>query len=101
MILNGDVQIAQGSRSGVYQRARGLINNRGHWSQIDGSNALWYDSITLNAWFIGSSNSLGTNTGGIRSIHASACPTGDNIFRYVTGGEFVLAPINSVSIQCV
>ena len=100
VILDGDVQVTQGSRSGIYQRDRGLINNRNFWNQIDGGNSLWY-SIRNNRWFIGSSSSLGTNTGGIFSVQAFACPTSDNFYQYVSGGEFIPAPINSVFIQCV
>ena len=49
---------------------------------------------------MGSSSDVGSNFGGIESAKDSACPTSDNQFKYVDD-EWRLAPINSVSIQCV
>ena len=101
--LNGVVKDKQGQygRAGTYQKASGLINNRSHWNKIDGDLALWYD-ISYNEWTIGDSSDLGSNTGGIYSVQDTACPTSDNLFKYADGaGEWPLAPINSVSIQCV
>ena len=103
VILNGDIQGTQGSRSGVYQKGRGLFTNRSHWNQIGGGNSLWYE-ILINAWFIGSSSNIGdaSNTdGGINSVQDTACPTSDNRFQFFDGTGFILLPINSVSIQCV
>ena len=98
--LNGVVKDKWGSKAGTYQKASGLINNRSHWNQIDGDQALWYD-ITTNTWLIGSSSKLGSNIGGIESVQDTACPTSDNLFKYADSGKWPLAPINSVSIQCV
>ena len=93
--------------AGTYQKASGLINNRSYWNQIDGdwnmiggNKALWWDS-KANAWTIGSSSNLGSNIGCIKSVQDSACPTSNNRFNYSDGVKFNLAPINSVSIQCV
>ena len=98
--LSGVVKDKQGGFAGNYQKASDLINGRSFWNQINGDSALWWDKIA-NAWTIGNLRDLGSNTGGIVSAQDSASPTSDNIFKYVSGGEFVLAPINSVSIQCV
>ena len=100
--LNGVVKDKHGSKAGTYQKASDLINGRSYYNQIDGDQALWWDKIT-NVWMIGPSSYLGSNTGGISSVQDSACPTSDNLFKYadVAASVFVLAPINTVSIQCV
>ena len=98
--LNGVVKGEQWDKEGIYQKASGLINNRSYWNQINGGNALWWDNIT-NVWMIGLSSYLGTNRGGIHSAQDSACLTSDNLFKHWNGGKWPLAPINSVSIQCV
>lgn len=95
--------------AGTYQKASGLINNRSYWNQIDGEyqayrelhlydQALWWDNIT-NTWTIGHSRN---GYGGIISVQDSACPTSEYLFKYFDGTtNYPLAPINSVSIQCV
>ena len=98
--LNGVVKDKQGGCVGIYQKASELINGRSYWNQINGDSALWWDDIS-NEWTIGSSSKLGSKIGGIHSVQDSACPTSDNLFKYYDGVEFNLAPINSVSIQCV
>ena len=98
--LNGVVKDKQGGFAGTYQKANGLTNNRSYWNKINGDHALWWDK-TANVWLIGSSSNLGSNTGGIDSVQDAACPTSDNLFKYWNGDKFLLAPINSVSIQCV
>ena len=98
--LNGVVKDKQSSRAGTYQKASGLSNNRSYWNHIDKDYALWWDNSNNN-WKIGDSSDLGSNTGAIASVQDTACPTSDNLFEYVNGGKFILAPINSVSIQCV
>ena len=99
--LNGVVNDKKSSRAGIYQKASGLKNNRSYWNEIYGEHALWWDKIT-NIWMIGIASDLGSIIGGIHSAQDSACPTSDNLFKYVNDDlEFVLAPINSVSIQCV
>ena len=102
--LNGVVKDIKGISAGIYQKASELINNRSYWNQIDGNNALWWDIIT-NVWMIGSSSNLGSDTGGIHSAQDSACPTSDHLFKYpigsVNSAKWPIAPINSVSIQCV
>ena len=98
--LYGDVRYKQGENAGTYQKASGLINDRSYWIQINGGNALWWDSIT-NVWMIGYSSDLGTDRGTIHSAQDSACPTSENLFKHWNGGKWPLAPINSVSIQCV
>ena len=98
--INGVVKDKQGEIAGTYQKGNELINNRSYWNKIDGDQALWWDNIT-NTWMFGESSVLGSNTGGIVSVQDSACPTSDNLFKYADGEKFVLAPINSVSIQCV
>ena len=99
--LNGVVKDKQGGFAGTYQKASGLINGRSYYNQIDGDQALWWDKIS-NSWMIGDSCDLGSNIGGIKSAQDSACPTSDNLFKYadVAASVFVLAPINTVSIQC-
>ena len=99
--INGAVQDNQGGRSGIYQKARGLVNDRSFWNRIDGDDALWYDNIVTNSWLIGASEDLGSDFRGINSVQDTSCPTSDNRFEYTDGNEFFLAPINSVSIQCV
>ena len=101
MTINGAVQEFQGGRSGVYQKARRLINDRSHWIRIDGIDALWYDNVVTNYWLIGASEDLGSDFRGINSVQDTSCPTSDNQFQYFDGNEFILAPINSVSIQCI
>ena len=105
--LNGVVKDKQGGYAGTYQKASGLINNRSHW--IDGNQALWYNIIT-NVWEIADSSQLGANANNsIHSVQDTACPTSDNLFRYydvdadkwLLHNKWLLAPINSVSIQCV
>ena len=99
--LNGVVKDEQSSKAGTYQKGSGLINNRSHWNQIDGGDALWYDIIN-NKWTFGSSSDLGSNISGIKSVQDTACPTRDNLFKYYDGDEWHLeSSINSVSIQCV
>ena len=102
--LNGVVKDKQGEYgiAGTYQKAIGLINNRSYWNHIDGDVALWWNNIS-NTWMIGASSDLGNDFGGIISAQDSACPTSDNKYKYgdPAAGGFVLAPINSVSIQCV
>ena len=100
--LNGVVKDKHGSKAGTYQKASDLINGRSYYNQIDGDKALWWDKIT-NVWMIGDSSHLGSDIGGIISAQDSACPTSDNLFKYadVAASVFVLAPINTVSIQCV
>ena len=100
--LNGVAKDKRGQygRAGTYQKASTLINNRWYWNHINGDIALWYDNIN-NVWIIGYSSDLGSNTGGIASAQDSACPTSDNLFEYWNSDEFVLAPINTISIQCV
>ena len=101
--LSGVVENKQGQygRAGTYQKASGLENNRSYWNQIDGDQALWWDN-SYNNWNIESSSDLGSTTADIYSVQDSSCPTSDNLFKYHIGdNEFVLAPINSVSIQCV
>ena len=97
--LNGVVKDKQGERAGTYQKASGLINNRSHWKKIDGDQSLWYD-ITANRWAIGKSSDRGSSSSLIDSVHDTACPTSDNLFKYYDSGEWPLAPINSVFIQC-
>ena len=99
--LNGVVKDRHGGFAGTYQKASKLTNNRIFWNQTDGDRALWWDNI--NKWRIGSSSYLGSNTGYISSVQDSACPTSDNLFKYYDSdsGKWPLAPINSVSIQCV
>ena len=65
-----------------------------------GGLALWYD-IIANNWMIGPSSDLGSNGGYIYSVQETACPNSENLFKYWNSSEFLLAPINSVSIQCV
>ena len=102
--LNGVVKDKQGSRAGTYQKASTLINNRWYWNHINGDVALWYVNED-NYWMIGSSSNLGNDYGGITTAQDSACPTSDNQFKYTIGSgesaQWPLAPINSVSIQCV
>ena len=125
--LNGVVKDKQGKCAGTYQKASGLINNRSYWNKIDGEYALWWD-IIVNSWTIGRLSDLGSNLGYIKSVQDSACPTSDNLFKYADGfhkihncdlcdlhelyeydaannqvekDDWTLAPINSVSIQCV
>ena len=100
--LNGVVKDIKRSRAGTYQKTSGLINNRSHWNKIDGDHALWYNNNN-NVWMIGSSRYLGSRiTDGIHSFQDTACPKSDCRFKYHSGsGEWALAPINSVSIQCV
>ena len=98
--VNGVVKYHQDGFAGTYQKASGLKNNRSYWNKIGGDHALWYDNS--NSWLIGYSSDLGSTTGGIHSVQDSACPTSDNLFKYALGGgNWPLAPINSVSIQCV
>ena len=98
--LNGVVKDIHGRFSdGTYQKASSLINNRSYWNKIDGDQAFWWSKIH-NKWVIGSPRILGFNRGFIYLVQDSACPTSDNLFKYADGG-FHLAPINSVSIQCV
>ena len=100
--LFGDVQVAQANKAGVYQKGRTFTNNRSHWNQVNGNSALWYDSRFFNVWTIGSLADLGSDIGGIFATQDTACPTTDNLYVYVTdAGEFIFAPFNSVSIQCV
>jgi len=98
--LNGVVKDNQGGFAGNYQKVSELINGRSYWNKMDGDDALWWDKINNN-WMIGSSSNLGSNIGCIKSVQDSACPTSNNRFNYSDGVEFNLAPINSVSIQCV
>ena len=101
--LNGVVKDKQSRiADGTYQKASGLSNNRSYWNHIDKDYALWWNKIN-NKWMMGSSSDVGSNFGGIESAKDSACPTSDNLFKYadVVAGVFVLAPINSVSIQCL
>ena len=98
--INGVVKDKQGSRGGTYQKGSELINNRSYWNEIDGDQALWWSKIH-NKWVIGSPRHLGFNRGYIYLVQDSACPTSDNLFNYADGDEWTLAPINSVSIQCV
>ena len=98
--INGDVKDKQGESAGTYQKGSELINNRSSWNKIDGDQALWWNKIA-NKWVIGSPHILGFNRGHIYLVQDSACPTSDNLFCYVDGYKFCLAPINSVSIQCV
>ena len=70
---------------------------------FSGSQALWYDNI-YNRWIIGVSRSLGSSNGAIYTSKDTACPTtSDNLWKYVNlvNGEYLLAPNNFVSIQCV
>ena len=98
--LSGVVKDKQGGFAGNYQKASDLINGRSFWNQINGDSALWWDDIS-NEWTIGSSSKLGSKIGGIHSVQDSACPTSDNLFKYtLVSGEWPLAPINSVSIEC-
>ena len=90
----------QGRFAGTYQKASGLKNKRSYWNKIDGGDALWY-VIGYNVWMIGSSSDLGSNGGNIASKQDAACPTSNNLFQWGDGVKFHLAPINSVSIQCV
>ena len=87
--LNGVAKEKQGIKAGTYLKASGLINNRSHWLQIDGDQALWY-SIIDNRWNIGFSSDLGSNIGGITSVQDSACPTKADKFLYATGDEWTL-----------
>ena len=105
--LNGVVKDKQSSRAGTYQKASGLTNNRSYWNNTVGGQALWWDNINNN-WRIGSSINLGTTTGGMVLVQDSACPTSDNLFKYAEDEYWtsdphfwILAPNNSVSIQCV
>ena len=82
--LNGVVKDKAGGYAGTYQKASGVINNRSHW--IDGDQALWYD-IIANAWTIGPSSYLGSNTGSIKSVQDTACPNNNNLFRYYDGNK--------------
>ena len=98
--LNGVVKDKHGGLAGTYQKSRRLTNNRSYWYQTNGGKVFWYDNIK-NIWKIGYGSDLGHGHGDIRSVQDSACPTSDNLFKYYDGVEFNLAPINSVSIQCV
>ena len=98
--LNGVVKDKKDGFSGTYQKASGLTNNRSYWNQINGNQALWYVN-TSNYWMIGHSSDLGSNGGYIYSVQETACPNSDNLFKYWNSSEFLLAPINSVSIECV
>ena len=93
--LNGVVKDKWSIFVGTYQKASELINNRSYWNDIDGDGALWWNNM-FNVWIIGISS-----TGGLSSAQDSACPTSDNQYIYHDGDGIVLAPINSVSIQCV
>jgi len=100
--LNGVLKDKQGGFAGTYQKASGFINNRSHWIKNDGEDALWYDIINNN-WKIGFSSDLGSDIGGISSVQDAACPTSGNLFKnsYGAANKWKLAPINSVSIECV
>jgi len=100
--LSGVVKDKQGRFAGTYQKASGFINNRSHWIKNDGEDALWYDIINNN-WKIGFSSDLGSDIGGISSVQDAACPTSGNLFKnsYGAANKWKLAPINSVSIECV
>ena len=96
--LNGVVKEKQRGRAGTYQKSSELTSNRSYWNKIDGEYALWWD-IIVNSWTIGRLSDLGSNLGYIKSVQDSACPTSNNRFKYSWG--WTLAPINSLSIQCV
>ena len=100
--LNGVVKDKWGRYAGNYQKASDFINGRSYWNKMDGDDALWWDNIHNN-WRIGPSSYLGSTTASISSAQDSACLTSDNLFKYadVAASVFVLAPINTVSIQCV
>ena len=99
--LDGIVEEKESNKAGTYQKANGSINNRSHWNQIDGDQALWY-TITFNKWKIGPASNLGSDTGNINSVQDTACPTTNDLFKYWDGDEWTLeSSNNSVSIQCV
>ena len=90
--LSGVVKDKQGGFAGNYQKASGLINGRSYWNQMDGGNALWWNNI-FNVWEIGNSSELGSNSdNSIHPVQDSACPTSDNLFKYLNGKEWSLAP---------
>ena len=92
------------SFDGFYQKASGYA----YWNQMNNSNmnygdydgALWYD-IVINVWYFGSSSDLESNIGEIHLAQHSACPVSDNQFKYFDDDKHRLAPIKSVSIQCI
>ena len=53
------------AKSGIYLCQASLVNERNHWLQIDGKNAIWYDNV-FNNWKIGTTDNLGTIVSGIK-----------------------------------
>ena len=99
MTLNGIVKEEHGIRSGNYKKASGKINNRFHWSQINGNQSIWYNT-NVNTWVIGNSKNIGINRSqpGIWTTREEECPTIKNRFYY---GNWQLALIDSISIECI
>ena len=110
MTLNGDAKKHQPQSSGLYYKANGLVNGKNCWILLSGKIAIWYNiGYNYNQWVIGRSEDvvgrsedLGLNFSGIISDEDVPCPTtSGNMFEYYDGIRLTLAPIDSVSIQCV
>ena len=77
--LNNEAKDAQGSRAGNYIVAPNMVNEKKHWLQNGGTNAMWYCK-NENQWVIGpqtydSKPNIG-NCIGVRGLYAPGDSTG-------------------------
>ena len=76
--LNGQAKYAQSIRAGIYVLAPNLVNDKPHWLQDQGSNAIWHRKRYVG-WRIGN---LGSSLGGLYSTDDEPGPQEASTWNY-------------------
>jgi hypothetical protein len=86
--LKGKASQNSSSSAGLYILGPNLINNKSHWLQSSGSNAIWYNK-DIEIWAIGSQDYLGSVNSDILSTEEVYSPQEATTWEYFDGNKFI------------
>ena len=88
--LKGQAKDAQYSVAGIYVLGPNPINDKSHWLQNSGSEAIWYIKET-GTWTIGSQEYLGSFAPNILSLENVSSPQEAKTWHYFDGKKFIVS----------
>ena len=85
--LDGDAKLAQGDTEGYYT-LNSMENGKQNWTQVQGSNAIWYNKENKN-WMIGPKKELWTSNCRLGSTQNTIRPEEATTWMYCNDGEWL------------
>ena len=84
--LKGDPKYHQAGRAGIYVLGPNAVNERSHWLQDPGPNAIWYNN---GSWKIGDQRILGGTLAGLKSYDGLGGPQEATSWKYANDVKWI------------